>query len=331
MSADQMRDASTGRHAAITALTPLAQIADGDVTGVMLILQQGDRSPDFSQLRPTQRALPALTQVVRAAAGAYADSEVIEYEPATSTNDGQIMWIRVADVPLLNAIVEESADMADMPLFDPNKSSLGYLQLSAMRAAKDDAAAVFLQSLRGNQIVAQSRRIGVIVRKGIVDVPPSGQILLFSKDVAVVAVGDVAFFKDRPAFQRLFGYLEDLRRRAAATFRSVTETLRIDGIDQMAAAVTGSPAMLGKMASIQRKLDQFPQYRAALTMPRLVAFVRRHPEYQVDIDGDGEAAQLVFRNDPQHRFKILKLLDDDYLHSELTTLEYEANSKSAPL
>ena len=55
------------------------------------------------------------------------------------------------------------------------------------------------------------------------------------------------------------------------------------------------------------------------------------PEYQVDITGDGDAARLVFRNDAQHRFKILKLLDDDYLHSELTSLEYEANSKSAPL
>jgi hypothetical protein len=39
----------------------------------------------------------------------------------------------------------------------------------------------------------------------------------------------------------------------------------------------------------------------------------------------------VFRNDPQHRFKILKLLDDDHLRSELTTLEYEANSKGLPV
>jgi hypothetical protein len=164
-----------------------------------------------------------------------------------------------------------------------------------------------------------------------VDVPPSGQILLFSKDIAVVAVGDIAFFKDRAGFQRLFGYLDDLRLHAAKNFHSVTENLRIDGIDQMVAAVTGSPAMLGKMASIQRKLDQFPQYRAALTMPRLVDFVRQHPECQVDLKGNGEATQLVFRNDPQHRFKILKILDDDFLHSELTALEYEANSKSAPL
>jgi hypothetical protein len=62
-------------------------------------------------------------------------------------------------------------------------------------------------------------------------------------------------------------------------------------------------------------------------MPKLVEFVENHPECEAEIAGEGDAAQLVYRNDPQHRFKILKLLDDEYLRSELTALEYEANSK----
>jgi hypothetical protein len=74
-----------------------------------------------------------LANVIQAAASTYVDSEVIDYEPATSPGDGQIMWISVANVPFLNAIVDESADMADMPLFDPSKASLSNLQLAAMR------------------------------------------------------------------------------------------------------------------------------------------------------------------------------------------------------
>ena len=66
-------------------------------------------------------------------------------------------------------------------------------------------------------------------------------------------------------------------------------------------------------------------------MLKIVEFAEDHPECGVEIAGTGDSAQLVFHNDPQRRFKILKLLDDDYLHSELTALEYEANSKSAPL
>jgi hypothetical protein len=331
MTLDQAGDAGNGREQAVAALATLAALAEASVSGVMLIAGKKTEPPEVSQLRPTERALPVLNAVVQTAAVAFVDSEVIEYEPATSTVDGQIMWIAVALVPLLKAIVDESADLADMPLFDPAKASLSNLQLAAMRAEANGSAAVFIQSLRGSQIVAQSRRVGVIIRRGVIDLPPRGQMLLFSRDVAVVVVGDTAFFQDRAGFQRLFGYLEELRERAAVTFQTITTDLRIAGIDQMAAAVTGSPTMLGKMASIQRKLDKYPQYRAALTMPKLLEFVGAHPECEVEISGVGDAAQLVYRNDPQHRFKILKLLDDDYLRSDLTSLEYEANSKSAPI
>src|SRR5262249_28589821 len=176
------------------------------------------------------------------------------------------------------------------------------------------------------------RRVGFIVRRGVIDAPAaSAEILLFTKEISAIIVGNIALFRDRPAFQRLFGLLEEIREQAAATFEAVTTNLRIEGLDSMAAAVTGSPAMLGKMASIQRKLDQYPKYREALTMPRLIAFVRQHPELEVDIAGKGDAAKFVFHADPQRRFKILKLLDDDYLKSELTALEYEATSKSFPL
>jgi hypothetical protein len=330
MTSDQP-DGADNRQAAIAALASLTQVAEAQVTGVMLIVQERDEPADVSQLRPTERALPVLNGVTSAAASSFAECEVIDYEPATSPADGEIMWISVDAVPLLKAIVDESDDLAGMPVFDPGNSKLSNLQLAAMRVEAGNLSAVFVQSLRGNQVVARSRRVGVIVRRGVIDLPPQGQVLLFSRDVAVGVVGGIAFFRDRPGFQRLFGYLDELRQKADATFREVTADLRIDGFDLMATAVTGSPAMLGKMASIQRKLDQYPQYRAALTMPKLVEFVRSHPECEVELTGEEDAAQFVFRNDPQSRFKILKLLDDDYLRSELTLLEYAANSKSAPI
>lgn len=66
-------------------------------------------------------------------------------------------------------------------------------------------------------------------------------------------------------------------------------------------------------------------------MPKLIKFVKAHPQCEVAIVGEGDDAQFAFTSDAQHRFKILKLLDDDYLRSGLTTLDYDANSKSDPL
>ena len=99
----------------------------------------------------------------------------------------------------------------------------------------------------------------------------------------------------------------------------------------MEAACTSNPGMMAKLASIQRNLDMYPQYAAAMKMEKLVPFISRHPETGVEIIGAGASAELVFRNDPARRFKILRLLDDDFLQSELTSNTYEANSKSEPL
>jgi hypothetical protein len=296
----------------------------------MLMTRQPD-GLDFSQLRPTPRAATVLSEVARTCATSYSASEVIDYGPGELTSGLQVMWLPAADVPMLQAIADQARDLANIQVFDPRHVALGRLRLAAMRVALGDSSAVFLQSLTGNQVVAQSRnRVGLVVSRGLIDTPRRGNLLLFSRDIAATIVGDVVLFRDRPGFQRIFGYLQEMQLQASATFAAVTEGLRIEGLESMAQVVTGSPAMLGKMASIQRKLNQYPQYKAAYTMPKLIDFVKRHPQCEVEVTGAGDAARLVFQNDAQHRFKILKLLDDDYLRSELTELDYEANSKSAP-
>lgn len=321
-----------GNNQAALVLASLSELADMPISGVLLIEQQKDDPPELSQLVATDAANDALTGVVQTAASRYLACEVIEYDSAASTSDGQVMWIPIDAVPMLKDIVDQSSDLAAVPLFDPATSSLNRLRLGAMRVDGDGTSAVFVQALGGSQIVARSRsKVGFFVRRGIIDVPDDGQVLLFNRDVAATVVDDIAFFRNRASFQRLFGFLEELKEKAAETFAAITADLRIAGIEEMAIAVTSTTNMLGKMASIQNKVATIPQYRDALTMPKLVAFIKEHPECEVAVIGEGDAAQLVFSQDYQHRFKILKLLDDDYLRSELTDLEYDANSKSAPI
>lgn len=317
--------------AALATCNALATLRDASVSGVMLVEQRKNEPLQLHQLWATGEAELALNEVVRAATIAYSDCELIAYGPAAVAGDGQVMWIDATQVPLLLAVIEESSDLANMPLYDPGVAELRNLRLAAIRADANGVSAVFLQSLRGSQIVARSRTRGFLLRRGVIDTPKDGELVLLRQDVAVVVVGQIAFFKDRAVFQRLCGYLDELREKAAATFDSVTRNLQIQGWEEMRGAASGSTPMLGKMASIQQKLDRYPKYKDALTMPRILQFIGEHPECGVEVAGTGDSAKLVFRSDPQHRFKILKLLDDDYLRSELTDLEYEANSKSAPL
>lgn len=315
---------------AVEAIASITALDADQVSGVLLVSEFPEDEYELTQLRPTVNAAPALLEVGESALRLYRECEVIDYAPATSCVGKQVMWMPLEDVPLLDAVVNDSADLANIELFDPRKAKLASSRMSAIRVDSASGPIVFIQAISESQVVARSTKLGVLVKKGVIDIP-KGELLLLNQGVTATALGRYILFSNRAAFQRLFRLLEELRERAKATFREVTAELKIDGFDQLLAAVTTQSAMLSKMASIQAKIDKYPKYKKALTMPKVLAFVRTHPECQVELSGDGDSAQLVFRSDPQHRFKILKLLDDDYLRSELTTLEYEANSKGAPI
>lgn len=63
-------------------------------------------------------------------------------------------------------------------------------------------------------------------------------------------------------------------------------------------------------------------------MPRMKQLIKNYNlGIPVEKDANGKE-RLVFQPDRENRWKLLKLLDDDFLKSDLTNTRYEANSKS---
>jgi hypothetical protein len=59
------------------------------------------------------------------------------------------------------------------------------------------------------------------------------------------------------------------------------------------------------------------------------SIIRNHLEDDVEIvrDTNNNNKQFVFDSSPRKRWILLKVLDDDYLRSEMTARIYESNSK----
>lgn len=311
------------------ALSALAALGPDLTPELLVIARSGSEPPELAATRPTARLAETLGQVVAVHARDWAQREAIPYDPATVVADEQVMWAAAADVPLL-AFPELERDPADLPLFDPEAPYAAHLRLQALRVPTPAGIATCYRELRPRQVLARSGRLALIRRADRMDLVRE-PTLVIDQGVDAIVLAGVVLFVDRGRFQRVFGFLEQIRTRAAATFDDVTSALAIDGLAELRSAATSQPAMLAKMASIERKRRRFPAYSQALTMSSLLAFVRAHPETGVELSGPAADARLVFRPDAAHRFKILKLLDDDFLQSQLTLLRYEANSKGSPL
>lgn len=257
-----------------------------------------------------------------------ADATQLDYGPAVLIPPGHCMRVAQASAATLS-LIQAEVDRSDVEVFDADADYAARATMLAARFA--DRAGTSATFYRVSETLLQFRRrkvLGLIFRDGRYDRLEPGDVLLMRSDFDVLVVEGIAFFHAKSRFEQAFGFVAELQRASGETFDAVTADLRIKGVDELRSACTSQPQMMAKMASIRRSMDDDPAYARAMTMPRLTRFVREHRHLGIEVEGSGSSASLVFNPAPATRFKILNLLDDDYLRSVLTERDYEAGSKT---
>ena len=131
------------------------------------------------------------------------------------------------------------------------------------------------------------------------------------------------FIRNVPAFERIFGYFEEVRAKADETVTAILTQIPISNAEEFRAACTQQVQMMAKLAQIARK-----PYLAAVSMDDIRRTIEEF-ELEVEIVRENGQERIVFEANPSTRWLILKLLDDDFLGSIMTQQKYAVNSKSA--
>lgn len=253
----------------------------------------------------------------------------LAYGPAVLVPPDHVMHVPETDAASLGDIVTHVMRDDSAPLSDLEYRNR--IKILAIRFKDDTGRAIIMFRVADSLFQLRAAKYLALVRHGdVFDRLVPADVMLLRRSFDVVLVDGVAFFEHKSTFERAFGFLDQLRTTSATTFEEVTANLRIRGLDEMKAACTKQSQMMAKMASIRRSMDEDPEYAAAMTMDRLVAFVRERDYISVGIETVNGEDFLVYEDDVTRRFQLLKLLDDDYLHSILTQREYESGSKVLP-
>ena len=287
-------------------------------------------SPSLYMLVPTSELGRRFAAIDSKQATRWSQRPLINYIPGRQIPDGHLMYLSATDVPLLASLALESVANRTFPLFNPGEAESGSPRMTITIASRGSLRPAFFRFMRPTARLARSGLVAAIFRGAAFDVLRD-EVLLFNEDVDAIAVGGWIFFANRNNFDRSFEFLSLVQEKAAQTFDTVTEHLAIDGLAELRAAATKDVNMMAKLASIQRKIDKHPEYMKTLQMVQLLAFIDSNPYVDVDVVGEGADRRLLFITTPQRRWKILKLLDDDYLKSNLTMMNYEVDSKGDPL
>lgn len=279
------------------------------------------------QIMITPAATVELAQVAKSTIDKVINSTQIEYGPTVLIPPSYCMHTSKTVAANLSSI-QEQVEKKD---FDEYVSTSKYADKIVLFAANfklpDNHNVTFYRVSESLLQLKKKKILSLILKNGKYDRLEPADLLLIRNEFDVIVIRGHAFFFTKNRFERAFGFLAELQKSSGKTFDLVTTSLKIKGKEELRQACTSQPQMMAKMASIARSMEENKEYAAAMTMPSLLTFIRDHAGLGILIEGVGDDQKFVFNPLPATRFKILNLLDDDYLNSTLTKIEYEANSK----
>ena len=301
----------------------LKQFLSGDITVSIVLAARGSPGLDF-QMANVQEAVAeefhdiALTTVAR-----LDDLDLRIYEAGYNASDHELSYIPLDDAhSRVREVVTAVSGVGRIPLFEENERFIEKLRFYATIIANDQnqQSLFFRHTSKGFEITRRS--LALVFNDGTYS-KVDDKTFRFDRDVDCVAWDGYLFVQHVAQFQRIFEYLDELRARAKEAIDGVIVNVPIANEAAFRAAVGGQLQMLSKIARIAGK-----SYLPTLSMTRMKRLIN---DYDLGIPVEmGPAGQerLVFQPDLENRWKLLKLLDDDFLKSDLTDTRYETNSKS---
>jgi hypothetical protein len=254
--------------------------------------------------------------------GLTGEMRLLEYEPGYKPDSGEVLWIDLADVEPVRGVVERISNFQDLVIFQENRDEfLDYLRYYALFARIAARRSVTLFRATSAKLeLGRGSKIGAILRGGQYDTVEE-TVFLFDRSVDCWSDGTYMFINNVGNFERIFRYFEELERLAEQTVAAVLDRIPIANADAFRQACTTQRRFMTKLAAIAKR-----PYFGRITINDLRRTIREH-ELDIEVVRENGRDHLAFDPDPSRRWTLLKLLDDDYLNSNMTHNKYEANSK----
>jgi|SRR5579859_1467568 len=254
------------------------------------------------------------------------DCRLLKYDFDTKPAPNEIEYLHLNQAPY--DIIKQQIDELSKPLigiqaYEEDKTFLKgarfYVIVVQPPAKMSEEPICFFRSY------TQKNRL----RRGIFAVVWSGQgydkveaerVFLFDNGIDCMSRGDTMYIFNKENFHHMFHFFEELEKTVEESLNKIRH-IPIAHFAQFEQDCRKNPLKAAKLRSIAGK-----PYLKKLTIDRLRQFIKKH-NLNVKIEIDRHSGQEMLIYDTRSSWRLLKLLDDDYLLSELTAYSYEVDGK----
>lgn len=281
--------------------------------------------PRYERLQMTEELTDEFRVVVQDKATRLAkdfmEAELVlrPYDPGTKPDSHEIEHLDLATTPSVKDQIAPLGPLASLPLFDPRGDVAKNLRFYVIVVQDAESApAYFFRSYTSKRELGRSSWFAALFSDGQFD-EVREPLFLFDHQLDCFSQGDDLFILSKDGFQKVFRFFELLKRLAQQTLETVRALVPIANFDEFAASSQGHLQKLAKLKNIAGK-----DYLKRVTMEDIKKVIAKN-SLPVEVVVKNGVEMLVF--DPSDRWAILRLLDDDYLESLMTGLDYEVTSK----
>jgi Kiwa protein KwaB-like len=312
-----------------TSLTEIldVDIDECDVSVCLASLGSEDDLPTFQRLQLSDDLTEEFTGVIRQRFDRCRqdaendDLKLQAYDAGSKPDPHEVEYVDLSKHDSIRDQIASLSGLTELPVFDADESFIAGLRFYAivLQPQSGDDPVFCFRAYSQKKELRRSPFFGALLSKGQFD-RVREPLFLFDQHVDCIARDGLAFIFSKDKFQKIFRFFEMVLKTARSTLKTIEAQVPIANFDEFQKACEGHLQMLTKLKNIAGK-----PYLASVTIMDIKKVMKEFPGLKVEIRKSKGKEMLVF--DRRDKWALLRLLDDDYLKSVMTGVNYEVSGK----
>ena len=249
------------------------------------------------------------------------DLTLCEYDAGYKPESYEVEWVDFNDVNYLSNLLSDLPEPVGIPLFNKNeKEFFNHLRFYVLiiQPEKGNPIYFFRSYSKKKELSYGSKIVAIMVGNRFNTLEQPG--FLFDHKIDCIACSNYVFSFNKHNFQTIFRFYEQLKETAQQSLDTIQSHIPISNFFEFSTACMSHLQKLAKLRNIANK-----PYLPNITMEDIKRTITRNKLNVEIVKNENGEEKIKF--DPKDKWVILNILDDAYLESEMTHLNYEVNSK----
>lgn len=245
------------------------------------------------------------------------DFDPMEYDPSI-TPDRNVIWtLNSEPVFLYNTITSKINGEENIPIYKHAELSYSDIWAYWIKVYKGDDSFFIIKKVVPSKVIKTGGALAMIYKDDIFR-SFEDDILTIDGAFDAISINGQLVFENKPNFEKALLYDEVKRVVAKTALDEIEETNLVEDFDRVKDFLKDDFHSINKLNKIKEK-----PYFKKLTFNKCKQIIN---DYGVDIEMDNANSKFKISNKQQAKL-FIKVLNDDFLMSEMTELKYAANSK----